>query len=79
MLRFAGARLPSGATRAQFFAVCLLCGVGFTMSLFIGGLAFEGQGGAFGTQLKLGVLGGTVLAALLGIAVMLAAPANPNQ
>ena len=72
--------MPSGATQAQFFAVCLLCGVGFTMSLFIGGLAFEGQGGAFGPEPKLGVLGSTVLAGLLlGVAVMLAAPANPNQ
>ena len=79
MIRFVGARVPSGASWTQFFAVCLLCGVGFTMSLFIGGLAFEGQGAAFETQLKLGVLGGSVLAALLGVAVMLAAPQNPNQ
>jgi Na+:H+ antiporter, NhaA family len=73
MLRFAGASMPSGATWAQFFAVCLLCGVGFTMSLFIGGLAFEGHGAAFETQLKLGVLGGSLLAAALGAMVMLAA------
>ena len=79
MIRFVGARVPSGASWTQFFAVCLLCGVGFTMSLFIGGLAFEGLGAAFETQLKLGVLGGSVLAALLGVAVMLAAPQNPNQ
>lgn len=71
MVRFVGARLPSGATTLQFFAVCLLCGIGFTMSLFIGGLAFEGQGAAFDTQLKLGVLGGSVLAALLGVTLML--------
>ena len=71
MIRFVGARLPSGASWTQFFAVCLLCGVGFTMSLFIGGLAFEGQGAALETQLKLGVLGGSLLAALLGVAAML--------
>ncbi len=79
MIRFVGARVPSGASWTQFFAVCLLCGVGFTMSLFIGGLAFEGLGASFETQLKLGVLGGSVLAALLGVAVMLATPQNPNQ
>ena len=79
MIRFVGASLPSGASWAQFFAVCLLCGVGFTMSLFIGGLAFEGQGAAFETQLKIGVLGGSLLAALLGISVMLASPQKPNQ
>ena len=71
MIRFVGARVPSGASWTQFFAVCLLCGVGFTMSLFIGGLAFEGLGAAFETQLKLGVLGGSVLAALLGVGAML--------
>jgi len=79
MIRFAGASVPSGASWAQFFAVCLLCGVGFTMSLFIGSMAFEGQGAALETQLKLGVLGGSLIAALLGVAVMLAAPQNPNQ
>ena len=79
MIRFGGASLPSGASWAQFFAVCLLCGVGFTMSLFIGGLAFEGQGAAFETQLKIGVLGGSLLAALLGISVMLTSPQKPNQ
>ncbi len=73
MVRFAGASVPSGASWPQFFAVCLLCGVGFTMSLFIGGLAFEGQGPQFETQLKLGVLGGSLIAALLGVAVMLGA------
>ena len=73
MVRFAGAGVPSGASWTQFFAVCLLCGVGFTMSLFIGGLAFEGQGAAFETQLKLGVLGGSLVAAVLGVTVMLTA------
>ena len=51
--------------------MCLLCGVGFTMSLFIGGLAFAGQGAAYEIQLKLGVLGGSLVSALLGTALML--------
>ena len=79
MIRFGGASLPSGASWAQFFAVCLLCGVGFTMSLFIGGLAFEGQGAAFETQLKIGVLGGSLLAAFLGVAALLWAAPRPAQ
>ena len=66
LIRFAGARLPAGAGWWQFFGVCLLCGVGFTMSLFIGALAFAGQGAAYETQLKLGVLCGSLLSGALG-------------
>ena len=77
LVRFGGAALPEGANWGQFLAVCLLCGIGFTMSLFIGTLAFEGQGAAFETQLKLGVLCGSLLSALLGAAVMIAA--SPRQ
>lgn len=66
-----GAELPDGANRWQFFGVCVLCGVGFTMSLFIGGLAFEGQGPGYDTQVKLGVLGGSLIAGVLGTAILL--------
>ncbi len=71
LIKLGGARLPAGATTRQFFGVCVLCGVGFTMSLFIGGLAFEGQGAGYETQLKIGVLGGSLLAAVLGSALLL--------
>lgn len=67
------AELPEGANRWQFFGVCVLCGVGFTMSLFIGALAFEGQGPAYDTQVKLGVLGGSVVAGVLGTLILLRA------
>ncbi len=73
MVRCFGASLPTAASWAQVFAVCVLCGIGFTMSLFIGGLAFAGMAAGFDTQLKLGVLGGSILAALAGVALMLAA------
>ncbi len=78
MVRLAGADYPAGASRRQFFAVCLLCGIGFTMSLFIGGLGFEGQGAAYETQLKIGVLGGSLVAAVLGVALLLAGPRPPS-
>jgi NhaA family Na+:H+ antiporter len=71
MVRFAGANWPAGADRRQFFAVCVLCGIGFTMSLFIGALAFEGQGAAYETQLKIGVLGGSLMAGLIGVVLLL--------
>jgi Na+:H+ antiporter, NhaA family len=44
------------------------------MSLFIGGLAFEGQDALYETQLKIGVLGGSLLSALLGVALLLSGP-----
>ena len=71
LMRFGGASLPAGAGTRQFFGVCVLCGIGFTMSLFIGGLAFAGQGAAYETQVKLGVLGGSLIAGLIGSALLL--------
>ena len=74
LMRTTGASLPAGASMQQFFGVCVLCGIGFTMSLFIGGLAFDGQGAAYETQVKLGVLGGSLIAGLLGSALLLGRP-----
>ncbi len=71
LVRFAGASVPTGASWLQFFGVCLLCGVGFTMSLFIGALAFEGQGADYETQVKLGVLCGSILSGIAGTLVLL--------
>ncbi|MEO8060677.1 MAG: Na+/H+ antiporter NhaA [Burkholderiales bacterium] len=79
LMRFGGASLPAGSNMRQFFGVCVLCGIGFTMSLFIGGLAFVGQDAAYETQVKLGVLCGSLIAGLLGSALLLwrARPALP--
>lgn len=66
LIRWGGARRPAGASWDQFFGVCVLCGVGFTMSLFIGALAFTGQGPDYAVQLKLGVLGGSLLSGVFG-------------
>ena len=73
LMRVTGASLPAGANTRQFFGVCVLCGIGFTMSLFIGGLAFAGQDAAYATQVKLGVLGGSLIAGLIGSALLLGA------
>jgi len=78
LVRYTGAELPAGASRTQFFGVCLLCGVGFTMSLFIGALAFDGQGPDYDTQVKIGVLGGSLIAAVLGTLVLLRQPSRPS-
>jgi Na+:H+ antiporter, NhaA family len=64
---------PANASWAQVYGVSLLCGIGFTMSLFIGGLAFPQ--GAQADAVKIGVLAGSILSALAGLAVLRFAPA----
>jgi NhaA family Na+:H+ antiporter len=64
MVRTGIAPLPEGTSTGVLFGVALLCGIGFTMSLFIGTLAFPGPEHA--TALRLGVIGGSIVAATLG-------------
>jgi NhaA family Na+:H+ antiporter len=75
LIRAGLAEAPSGATTRQFFGVCVLCGIGFTMSLFIGALAFEGLGPDYATRVKLGVLAGSLLAGALGTLILWRRPA----
>lgn len=58
------ARKPEGASWGQFYAVCMIAGIGFTMSLFIGGLAFTDIQHA--TAIRLGVMLGSLLSAVAG-------------
>jgi NhaA family Na+:H+ antiporter len=59
---------PEGAEWAHLYGVALLCGIGFTMSLFIGALAYEGT--ALQASVRLGVLMGSLLSALAGYGVL---------
>jgi len=70
LIRFAGARLPEHSNWLQFAGVAVLCGVGFTMSLFIGSLAFEGADASYAAQVKIGVLLGSLLSAALAVALL---------
>jgi NhaA family Na+:H+ antiporter len=64
-------RKPTGATWLELYGVSLLCGVGFTMSLFIGALAFPGAiDSPEQVEVKLGVLLGSLLSAMAGGAVL---------
>ncbi|MFN7136424.1 MAG: Na+/H+ antiporter NhaA [Thermomonas sp.] len=60
------ARFPEGMDVRAMLGLGLLCGIGFTMSLFISSLAFGGQGLHY-TESVLGVLGASVVAALAGM------------
>lgn len=74
------AQLPPGATWGQVYGVALLCGIGFTMSLFIGTLAFEHGNFNLLSGVKMGVLIGSVLSAAAGILVLhLALPKKSGQ
>jgi len=68
LIRFGICRMPEGATFAQLYGTAILTGIGFTMSLFIGGLAFEG--GAHDAEVRIGVLMGSVISALVGYALL---------
>jgi len=72
-IRFGLAKMPAGATWASLFGLSLLCGIGFTMSLFIAGLAFEGLGPEYAVTTRLGILAGSLVAALGGYALLRAA------
>ncbi|MGX1123378.1 Na+/H+ antiporter NhaA [Pseudomonas sp. HLS-6 TE3448] len=63
------AALPTGANWGQILGVAILCGIGFTMSLFVGSLAFEPGSSEFAGMDRMGILTGSILAALIGYAV----------
>lgn len=62
-----------GATWLQIYGISALCGIGFTMSLFISGLAFA-HNALFQDEAKVGILMGSVLSALVGFLVLRFAP-----
>ena len=67
-VRFGWCRLPSGVTWMHLYGVALLTGIGFTMSLFIGTLAFEDAG--FAAEIRIGVICGSLLSAGLGFCIL---------
>ena len=64
------ARKPTGATWLELYGISVLCGIGFTMSLFIGGLAFAAGDALIQTQIRLGVVVGSVASTALAFAVL---------
>lgn len=66
MVKLGWARLPDGANWASVYGVALLAGIGFTMSLFIGSLAFERGEFDYLAATRIGVLAGSVFSAVAG-------------
>ena len=62
------AAMPAGATWTMIYGVALLCGIGFTMSLFIGTLAYDNATRA--ADVRLGVIVGSLLSATAGYLVL---------
>jgi len=68
MVKSGLARMPGVANWMLFYGISCLAGIGFTMSLFIGGLSFDDA--ALMNQVRLGVLSGSLISALLGYAAL---------
>lgn len=63
-------KLPSGMSMLSMYGIALLCGIGFTMSLFIGSLAFETSGVTPLFDERLGIIAGSLASACLGYFVL---------
>jgi NhaA family Na+:H+ antiporter len=78
MVKTGIAKMPYGATALHIYGISCLAGVGFTMSLFIGGLSFADA--EMMNQVRLGVLSGSIVSGVLGYtALMLASRQSPQD
>ena len=68
LVKLGFAKLPQGVNWAQIYGVSALAGIGFTMSLFIGGLSFADPDQM--NAVRLGVLSGSILSAIIGFSVL---------
>ncbi|MGB3314497.1 MAG: Na+/H+ antiporter NhaA, partial [Albidovulum sp.] len=74
VVRAGWAKLPHAVTWAHIYGLACLAGIGFTMSLFIGGLSFDDQ--AQMNAVRLGVLAGSAISAVLGYTILRLSPAH---
>ncbi len=77
-VRMGWATRPRGSTWLQIWGLSMLCGIGFTMSLFIGALAFPGNALLI-EEAKIGVLAGSLVSALGGFIILRLAPLHPRH
>ncbi|WP_299996424.1 Na+/H+ antiporter NhaA [uncultured Cedecea sp.] len=72
------AKRPDHSSWLQIYGISILCGIGFTMSLFIGNLAFVGNQLLI-DEVKIGVLLGSILAALAGSLILRFSPSRQSK
>ncbi len=77
-IKFKLAEMPNNSNLISFYAVGILTGIGFTMSLFVGNLAFANNM-EYMDGVKIGVLSGSLLSTLCGYFLLLASPKNVNR
>ena len=70
-LRLGLAVLPAGTTRRHIVGISAIAGIGFTVSLFVTGLAFDAVG--LQDEAKIGILGASIVAAVVGVMILLGA------
>lgn len=73
MVKLGFATLPKGTTWLQFYGIACLCGIGFTMSLFLGTLAFQYDQPIYLVEVRLGVLLGSLISGLIGAMILFVA------
>ena len=78
MVKLGFARLPDGATWLSVYGIAVLTGIGFTMSFFIGSLAYPSDDVDLMAATRVGVLAGSLLSAVVGYTIlrMCSAPAD---
>ena len=77
MVKTGLAKMPHGATPLHIYGIACLAGVGFTMSLFIGGLSFADP--AMMNQVRLGVLSGSIVSGILGYTALMMASSKAAE
>lgn len=70
MIKLRWAKLPAGSSWMELWGVSILCGIGFTMSLFLGTLAFYADSPAYLCEMRIGVLLGSLLSGIVGAWVL---------
>ena len=64
------AKLPKSMSLTSLYGISILCGIGFTMSIFIGTLAFHGAGASYPFDERIGIIVGSALAGIFGLAIL---------